>query len=123
MANDIAIVLFQIAWALAKAAAHITKHNMQPQPQAEPIIVLSAPTLPAPLLTLPPAANEQPALTQLELGDTLARKLMVIGGLMSAYRYATTPAIMYHNDQRAAQPYWIYLMPNSRDRVGPFSYS
>ena len=130
MTRNTVIILFRLAWELAKAV-HVARRNMtRPQkPEAEPLIVACAPKMPA-LHSQAALArcNERTERTeaQLQLGDRITRQMITVGGLMQAYARCTTISAYMQNDERGQQELIldIFKVENrrrGRTLIGPFS--
>lgn len=117
-------ILFQLAWELAKAAAHVAKHNMQPSNTQRPIS-LRTPAAPAPARRTPTRCGERTP-EQLELGDKITRQLITVGHLMQAYARSTSISAYMQNDERGQRELVldIFKVENQhrgRTLIGPFS--
>lgn len=131
MSTNSITILFQLAWELAKVAAHVAKHNMQPSNTRRPIS-LRTPAAPAPVLSQPAPARRTPTRCgertpeQLELGDKITRQLITVGHLMQAYARSTSISAYMQNDERGQRELVldIFKVENQhrgRTLIGPFS--
>ncbi|MFN8467314.1 MAG: hypothetical protein U0X20_17280 [Caldilineaceae bacterium] len=127
MTKDTITILFQLAWELAKAAAYVAKHNMQPpEPKAEPLIIACTPKMPALPSPAAPARCDERSQAQLELGDRITRQMITIGNLMQAYSRCASITQLMQNDERARTEITldIFSVTNQHKRrilLGPYS--